>query len=118
MRTRNLLAAVAVALTTLAATPPASAHQPYGGCDEAWQAPRSGGATHCRQHRWIVRPRVVIGPHGYVRANLLPPCASDDIDGHACYWNAAKRGNHQGDSFVVVGTYDHHRVIYVEGFSS
>ena len=28
--------------------------QPYGGCDEAWQAPRSDGAQWCRDHGYAV----------------------------------------------------------------
>lgn len=29
---------------------PAAAIEPYGGCDEAWQAPKSEGAQWCRDH--------------------------------------------------------------------
>lgn len=31
--------------------------EPYGGCDEAWQAPQSAGAWECRAHGWIVTAR-------------------------------------------------------------
>lgn len=27
--------------------------EPYGGCDEAWQAPKSPGARWCRAHGYI-----------------------------------------------------------------
>lgn len=113
MRLRISLAAFASAVAVLY-PPPAVGHQPYGGCDEAWQAPRSIGATHCREHRWIVRPRVVIDPKGWVRAMRLPPCrAEDEI---RCYWDAKTMGNGVGDSFVWVGTRERHRLIYVRGF--
>lgn len=29
---------------------PAALIEPYGGCDEAWQAPKSEGAQWCRDH--------------------------------------------------------------------
>ena len=50
--------------------------QPYGGCAEAWQAPQSAGAEECRAHGWIVRPRFVVGPHGWVQAMRLPDCTT------------------------------------------
>lgn len=33
---------------------PAQQLQPYGGCDEAWQAPDSPGAEWCRNHGYLV----------------------------------------------------------------
>jgi hypothetical protein len=76
----------------------ARATEPYGGCDEAWQAPLSDGAMECRMLGWTVRPRLVIDPHGVVRAYLLPGCKRED-SGRLCIWDAAKRGNHEGASF-------------------
>jgi hypothetical protein len=37
-------------------TSPTQTHwvEPYGGCDEAWQAPQSRGARECRQHGYAV----------------------------------------------------------------
>lgn len=29
--------------------------EPYGGCDEAWQAPHSEGADLCRELGWVIR---------------------------------------------------------------
>lgn len=110
---RTLLAASVLAVSVLHS--PAAAHQPYGGCDEAWQAPRSAGADHCRDHGWTVRPRVVISPRGWVRAIRLPQCRAED-DFRPCYWDASARGNGEGRSYVVVGTWQRHRVIYVRGF--
>lgn len=52
LRTRITLASFASALVVLVPQP-TSAHEPYGGCDEAWQAPTSEGARHCRErHGW------------------------------------------------------------------
>ena len=82
----------------------ASAHQPYGGCDEAWQAPKSAGAKHCRTHGWLVRPRVVVGPKGWVHHNRLPACTSEDMIG--CWWNGRLMGDGKGRSVVSVPTKD------------
>jgi len=35
-------------------TPDRHEQQPYGGCDEAWQAPYSEGADWCRDHGWTI----------------------------------------------------------------
>lgn len=35
---------------------PAAALEPYGGCDEAWQAPQSEGAQWCRDHAELHDP--------------------------------------------------------------
>jgi len=40
----------------------------------------------------------------------LPPCASEDSTG--CYWDAAHRGNGQGQSFF---TTDNGTTVYLEG---
>lgn len=34
-------------------------------------------------------------------AHRVPPCASEDSN--ACLWDARHRGNHRGDSFIVIG---------------
>lgn len=41
--------------------------QPYGGCKEAYVAPRSRGAKECRRHGWLVKRWVVASPRGVVR---------------------------------------------------
>lgn len=107
---RIILATAAAALIPA----PAFAHQPYGGCDEAWQAPRSAGAEHCRDHGWTVRHRFVINPRGYVKYVSLPPCEYEDS--YNCYWNAETSGNGGGDSFIIRGTEERHRIWYVNGF--
>lgn len=119
-RPTTLAVALSVILTLgfiiFAGVQQADAHQPYGGCDEAWQAPRSAGAAHCRSHGWVVRPRVVIGPKGWVQANRLPALSSDEPN-FPGYWDAKRMGNGEGRSFVVVGTWENHRLIYVSGFA-
>ena len=37
--------------------PSAVSAEPYGGCDEAWQAPDSDGANWCRSHGFDVPSR-------------------------------------------------------------
>lgn len=54
----------------------ADAAQPYGGCDEAWQAPSSEGAQLCRDKGWTVTSQLVVNPRGVVKASRLPDCAT------------------------------------------
>jgi len=63
--------------------------QPYGGCKEAYVAPQSAGADECRAHGWVIRPRLVVGPYGWVRYSTLPQCRNEDGSGQrsACSWN-------------------------------
>lgn len=62
--------------------------QPYGGCDEAWQAPRSTGADECRDHGWTVHWWIVVSPKD--RVAFVDPsinqCANEDA-GRFCTWN-------------------------------
>lgn len=97
---RNLIA-LAVAAATLTPATPAFADwtQPYGGCDEAWQAPRSAGADACRDHGWTVRTRLVVNNHGRVAFHTMPSCPSEDA-GRFCSWNINPGdGNGRGDAF-------------------
>lgn len=97
---------LATALTSVALITPAEAAdwtQPYGGCKEAWQAPHSAGAQDCRDHGWVVRARVVVGPRGYVRYLRAPACRTEDGPG-PCFWDARSRGNGQGSSFFLTPT--------------
>ena len=73
--------------------------QPYGGCKEAWQAPSSEGAAECRAHGWLIRPRLVVGPHGVVRFTALPHCRQEDGSGQrsACTWNVRDGAGRDGD---------------------
>lgn len=65
---KRLAVSVLTVAATLAVAAPAEAwRQPYGGCDEAHVAPHSEAADECRAHGWIIRPHVIIGPHGHVR---------------------------------------------------
>lgn len=95
------VALVWVALFAYSLTlPAAEASQPYGGCEEAWQAPHSAGADQCRSHGWTVRSRMVLDPRNRVHALVgLAECRTED-QRSACYWKAECRGNGRGDSFV------------------
>ena len=121
MRRTILTVTLAAALSTLS-TPPAAA-QPYGGCDEAWQAPKSEGAEWCRDHGWTVRARYVIGPAGYLRYSSLPSCRFEDGSGQPvrggnrnCSWNVHRGdGNGRGDQYLVVGPASNRRFIDLAG---
>jgi hypothetical protein len=91
--------------------------QPYGGCKEGWQAPRSEGAAECRAHGWTIRPRIVVGPRGVVRYHHLPRCAQEDGSGTVrgtCSWNFDKPSvtDHEA-SFWVSHHNGHPRYHYV-----
>ena len=78
---------------------------PYGGCAEAWQAPRSPGAELCRDRGWSVSARFVVGPRGVVRHSSLPHCRYEDGSGgpRPCTWNVGRRvdGNGIGLAYKV-----------------
>jgi hypothetical protein len=110
------VARIAASLATLALlfgaslvgalTSPADAwQQPYGGCKEAWQAPKSPAADECRDHGWTVTARVVIGPRGVVRFSSLPSCRVEDASSGPvpCSWNLNRErdGNGIGLAFVA-----------------
>jgi hypothetical protein len=81
------------------------APEPYGGCAEAWQAPRSPGAQQCRELGWTISARFVVGPRGVVRHSSLPHCAHEDGSGgpRPCTWNIARPadGNGRGLAYMV-----------------
>lgn len=124
MNLRNLLVfltSLAVAATALAllwiGTAPSTAaagQQPYGGCDEAWQAPHSAGADDCRALGWTVRPGVVLNPHGVLRYWNLGACTYEDGSGsgRTCGWLGQRDGNKRGMSFYVTGPEDARRGHY------
>lgn len=62
--------------------------QPYGGCDEAWQAPHSTGADECRAHGWTVKWWIIVSPKDRVRYvdPSINQCANEDA-GRFCTWN-------------------------------
>lgn len=96
----------------------ATAHdpQPYGGCDEGWMAPHSKGARECRSFGWIIRPRLVVGPHGVVRASWLPSCGVEDSSSGPipCSWNFRRTdGNGLGLAYWVTGTHGSNRAHFV-----
>lgn len=109
----------AVILTSAPAYAETDWSQPYGGCDEAWQAPHSIGADQCRAHGWTVRSRLVVGPHRWVHYSTLASCTFEDGSGShlPCSWNFRRTdGNGIGDRFYVTGSsWSHHRVHYVNG---
>lgn len=90
---------IGAALATVAA-PATGTVQPYGGCDEAWQAPRSPGAADCRDLGWTVTGRLVLDPHHVVRASRLPDCGR--VTQGACSWNF--NGGHRGPSLWIDST--------------
>lgn len=82
-------------------------------CIASRHHPHSARAEGCRDNGWLVRPRIVVGPHGHVRFNHMPPCRYEDgtypsassphhigMQRH-CFWNAQERGNRQGDSYII-----------------
>lgn len=112
-------AAVAVVIVGLLIgwwlSPRANAHEPYGGCVEAWRYPHSQGAEHCRDEMWTIRKNFVLDPTGLVMFIDRPfrPCVTEDSDG-PCYWVADRRGNRRGESFIIRGERDgEHRVFWV-----
>lgn len=82
-----------------------TAVEPYGGCKEAWQAPRSPGAKLCRQLGYTVSARFVVGPRGVVLRSSLPHCRYEDGSGgpRPCTWNIGRRidGNGIGLAYKV-----------------
>lgn len=86
-----LVALVLAGLTVGAVKANADGHkvQPYGGCDEAWQAPHSIGARECRSLGWTVSRRLVVSPRGVVKMSTLPWCAVEDASSGRvpCSWN-------------------------------
>jgi hypothetical protein len=86
--------------------------QPYGGCKEAVLYADSEAAQECREHGWVIRPRLAINPHGVLKASALPHCRHEDGSGQrsACLWDAGIDGiNGRGDSFIE----RHGKVTYV-----
>lgn len=87
--------------------------QPYGGCWEAYRYVQSQGAQDCRDLGWRVRGHVVVNPRGAAWTDLKR-CRVED-SGH-CYWNAGRRGNHRGLSFVNTGSTNEPHLVYVQRF--
>lgn len=95
-RAVTLIGALLVALIfTIANVDAAQAHQPYGGCKEAIDYPRSKGADHCRRHGWTITRHIVVTPKGR-NGNLdrwvlayrdLPVCETEDQEYGPCRWN-------------------------------
>ena len=82
MREPNWLLLIAAALTLVIVVigvtmdeADASDYQPYGGCKEAIDYPRTEGADICRRHGWTVTRHIIVRPDGYVVAwQNLPRC--------------------------------------------
>lgn len=83
----------------------ADARQPYGGCAEAWQAPRSPGAQQCRELGYAISARFLVSPRGVVLHSSLRHCAYEDGSGgpRPCTWNVGTRrdGNGRGLAYKV-----------------
>jgi hypothetical protein len=123
-KTLTAMASAVVALVVTMGPAPAKA-QPYGGCVEAWQAPHSQGARDCRRDGWIIRPRIIVGPYGYVRYNKMPLCRNEDgsyrrrngtvgLQRH-CFWNAHAVGNGRGETFFIDHLHGRTNIVYVIG---
>lgn len=86
-----------------AATSPGA--EPYGGCAEAWQAPRSAGADRCRELGYTVSARFVLSPRAVVLHSSLPHCTDEDggRGPRPCTWNVGRRidGNGIGLAYKV-----------------
>jgi len=92
--------------------------QPYGGCDEAYRYSTSAGAQDCRDAGWTIRPRLVVGPRGWVHYSVLPHCRNEDGSGQrsACTWNFGQGqpdGNGRGRMYWLD---KHDRTHYVKGW--
>lgn len=86
--------------------------------------------TDCIRHGWIVRPRIVVGPHDHVRFNTMPRCINEDgsylkpgfdhwvgprsvgLQRH-CFWNAHERGNGRGTSYFLDHVHGGSRITWV-----
>lgn len=103
-------------LIAISCTPKAHA-APYGGCDEAWQAPTSAGAQTCRDHGWTVTSHLVLDQHAVVRWTNLVSCHYEDASSahetFPCGWNMPPGGGHDGLTMYYTGTWRHHRAHYV-----
>ena len=69
----------------------ASDYQPYGGCKEAINYPRSEGADICRQHGWTITRHIIVRPDKVAvswwrlptcQRAVLGPCHAEDWS----YW--------------------------------
>lgn len=76
--------------------------QPYGGCNEAWQAPHSDGARQCRADGWTVSRHLVLNPHDVVMFTDLHECRYEDGSGQRprCVWFGDYMGNGHGLSYA------------------
>lgn len=107
------LAALAFGVLAVIVTAPnadAAQDQPYGGCDEAWQAPRSAGAAECRTQGWMIRKGYVVSPRNVLRYYNLPFCRHEDGSGQrqACGWNVTEGdGNGHGRVYLSVPSRGH-----------
>lgn len=70
-------------------------------CTEAWSTPHSVGADRCRDHGWTIMARLVVGPHGVLRYNNLPPCPYEDGSRVTlrCIWLGQERANGEGRTY-------------------
>ena len=121
LTTRHYVLALAVAVFLLAVTAvtlpvKASSATPYGGCKEVlqdWPALiDTPGADECRAEGWVIRRRLVVGPHHWVWRSRLPDCVTEDSGDGPCSWNfTAPRAD--GLKFWRSGPWAHHRAHYV-----
>ena len=115
---RTVRAVVVTALVAALTATPAGAHdgthEPTPPRLECWSPDADFRA--CRAYRWIMRARVHIGPHGYVRylSSTLPRCGEyvGSVEEQAtatppvteCYWNHKRDGGGElGESYVDLG---------------
>lgn len=71
-------------------------------CDRIWfHSHTVADEDRCRDNGWKVRPLYVISATGDRMWSGVGPCPTEDS--RHCYWNARRRGNHRGESFVQLG---------------
>jgi hypothetical protein len=71
-------------------------------CDRIWfHGHTVADEDRCRDNGWKVRPLYVISATGDRMWTGVGPCPTEDS--RRCYWNARRRGNHRGHSFVQLG---------------
>jgi hypothetical protein len=95
MKIRKLaLSLLSATLLPIGLTLPADAApgEPYGGCAEAWQAPKSEGAAWCRSRGFTVTKFGVFGPEGWLLSSTLPRCHRVKY-GSPCVMNRDEEGN-------------------------
>lgn len=112
---RTVAAALLVAAVLLASPTRVDAADPGARCSTA-----AADVSACRDRGWIIRPRLHVGPHGYVQwFRGLDRCARYG-DGKSAQapvsecWTNARRSGRPGPSYVDLG---HGLILEVNGYA-